>query len=41
LLLGVGWSLVLGPVRPMSVVVILVCGEDMSGVGVVHDQNVV
>jgi hypothetical protein len=36
-----GWLLVAGLVRAMVVVVLLVFGENVVGVGRVHDQDVV
>lgn len=41
LVLSLGRSLVSGLVWSMLVVVVLVLGKDLSGVGLVHDQNVV
>src|SRR5687767_1739498 len=41
LMVGFGWSLLSGLMGPVVVVVPLVFGEDMSGVCLVEDQNVV
>jgi hypothetical protein len=41
LLARFGWSLLSGLVGPVVVVVPLVFGEDVSGVGLVENQNVV
>jgi hypothetical protein len=39
LVLSLGRSLVSGPMGSMSVVVVLVLGEVVSGVGLVHDHR--